>query len=140
MSSAAKELTTGGYEQIGEPRIYEWKCKICKSDYRDEIDALILRGTKYEDIVNFAAERGLSISESGITRHKQSHTLAPRSEVTKRLENSELAAHALYTRIMRELHDRDLKELATAELLTHARGAGEVLVGFRSLKEVRQPH
>ncbi len=113
-------------------QISEWKCKICKSAHRDEIDALILGGTRYVDIIKVASERGMSISESGISRHKSAHTVAPGS-AAKRLESFELEAHATYMRLMQEVRDRDFKKLTTAQLLASAQGFGKVVAEFRAL-------
>ena len=126
------ELSKSAMKRIEEVSRSESKCKICMSQLRDEIDARIIEGEKYEIIVSFASEQGLGISESGISRHRNNHLLALEREADIQLENPETAVKKVLARLVRELEHRDLESLSTKQLAAYTQAALEVSVAFRS--------
>jgi hypothetical protein len=109
---------------------FERRCKICRSPLRDEIDTMLDDPTlRYEDIIAFAAERGLVISQAGLSRHR-SHRLpdaAPISLATK----PEVGMAILFAKLLDEVQRRKLNALSDRELVKYAQAAGQTLLTSR---------
>lgn len=65
----------------GDFKITERRCKICMSTHRDAIDLMLLGEShredgsqyRYSDMVDWAAVRGLQVTEPGLSRHRNNH-------------------------------------------------------------------
>lgn len=100
------------------------KCKICAHLLRNEIDEMLVAGIRYASILSFARERGLQISLTGISRHRNTHLLGPGSDVLSQIEDA-IKKHL--ARCLRELKGRKVESLSVEELIASAQTAVEAL-------------
>lgn len=129
-----------------EFKIVEQKCKICMSPSRDQIDGMLSREItqddgrhyRYEDIVNWANDQGLTISESGLSRHRSNHqqpSLMAALDTQKYIDavsaatGRKLSLHSALSNIivskaLRLLDDTDLKEVDIEKVMRLAVMAG----------------
>lgn len=108
------------------------KCKICAHPLRDDIDELLIAGFKGNAIVDYADERGLKITNSGLSRHRNNHLRVSESEAREALEDADTAVRKVLTKLVRELKRRNLEELSTKQVAAYTQAALEVSLALRS--------
>lgn len=62
---------------------YNKRCKICNSEFRAQVEVLHENGSSLQQIVDFLAKKGLSVSKPGVKNHFDTH-FAPKDEAAKR--------------------------------------------------------
>lgn len=117
----------------------ERRCKVCMSKLRDAIDLMLLgevhredgRQYRYQDIVAWAAERDLAITEGGLSRHFSSHVqpgvkgMLETQQALEALEQAtgkKLSLHKVFagvvaSKVMRELDERTIADLPLDRLI-----------------------
>lgn len=128
--------------------ITERRCKACMSSLRGEIDARLLgdelhddgTGWTYEEIVDFAAGRGLQLSPAALSRHRTNHlqpSVAMALETQRymdaiaqatgrKLSVHSAVANVIATKTLKQLDDLDASEMDPEKLLRVALRAAEV--------------
>lgn len=79
---------------------YNSRCKLCNCEYRAEAEKLHEEGSSNQQIADFLAGHGVSISKASVRRHFDTH-FAPKEEAAKRYYEESQAAmeHAVDRRI-----------------------------------------
>lgn len=99
--------------------LYSRRCKVCNSALAPEIDALLDDPeVSYDDVVAWAAERGLAISKAGLSRHNAAHRVpdaAPRSLA----EHPEIAARIMLAKLTDIAQRRSLEGLSDREVVKY---------------------
>lgn len=108
------------------------KCKICAHSLRDDIDELLIAGVKGNAILKFAGERGLKITNSGLSRHRNNHLRVSESEAREALDDADTAVRKVLTKLVRELKRRSLEDLSTKQIAIYTQAALEVSLALRS--------
>ncbi|GEM_PF-1004052 len=126
----------------------ERRCKVCTSPVRDAIDAMLLGETRgpndelltYEGIIAWAAEQGVTLTSSSLSRHRHNH-LQPSLQMAletqrhmdaiatatgRRLTLHSAVANVIATKTLRLLDDMDVGEMRPDALLRIALRAAEV--------------
>lgn len=128
--------------------ITERRCKICMSDHRADIDQLLLGDERredgelyrYVDIVAWAADRGLSITEAGLSRHRTNHVQpavmaaiesqkymdAIAQATGRQLSIHSAVANVIASKTLRQLNDLEFSEMNPERVLRVALRAAEV--------------
>lgn len=128
--------------------ITERRCKICMSDLRPEIDQLLLGDERredgelyrYQDIVTWAADRDLNITEAGLSRHRTNHVQpavmaaiesqkymdAIAQATGRKLSVHSAVANVIASKTLRQLNDLEFSELNPERVLRVALRAAEV--------------
>ena len=109
---------------------FEMRCKICRSEYRSNIDDMISKGVRYQDVVVWAAEHGLSISESGLSRHNKEHRL-PHAAPRQVLENPEIGMGILLAKLLDVAQRRALETLSDRDIVKYTHAAASALLTHR---------
>ena len=139
-------------------KIVEQKCKICMSPLRDQIDGMLSRELtqddgrhyRYEDIVTWANDRGLYISESGLSRHRSNHqqpSLSAALDAQKYIDAISAAtgrklslhsalANVIVSKALRLLDDTDLKEVDLEKVMRLAVMAGRNAMHIEKAEKV----
>lgn len=129
-----------------EFKITEQKCKICMSPLRDQIDGMLSRELtrddgdyyRYAQIVDWAAGRDLTVSESGLSRHRTNHQQpslmaaldaqkyidAVSAATGRKLSLHSALANVIVSKALRLLDDTDLKEVDLEKVMRLAVMAG----------------
>lgn len=129
-----------------EFQIVERRCKICTSSLRDEIDLMLLgeskrpdgRQYRFADIVDWAGDQGLKLSEASLSRHFHNHvqpSIAQSLETQRYMEavakatGKKLSLHSalanvIATKALRLLNDSDLSEVDPEKVMRLALMAG----------------
>lgn len=141
-----------------EFKIVEQKCKICMSPLRDQIDEMLSRELtqddgrhyRYEDIVTWANDRGLYISESGLSRHRSNHQQpslmaaldaqkyidAVSAATGRKLSLHSALANVIVSKALRLLDDTDLKEIDLEKVMRLAVMAGRNAMHIEKAEKV----
>jgi glutathione S-transferase len=142
----------------GDFKITERRCKICMSSHRDDIDLMLLGEThredgsqyRYADIVDWAAVRGLQVTEAGLSRHRNNH-LQPSvmaaletqrymeaiSKATgRKLSVHSAVANVIATKTLRLLNDMDLETIDAEKVLRVAMRAAEVSLKIEKAERI----
>lgn len=128
--------------------ITERRCTVCTSSIRGEIDALLLGDVRtdadlpytYEEIIAYAAEHGVKLSASGLSRHRSNHLQpsvlmaletqrymdAMAKATGRKLSIHSAVANVIATKTLRQLDDLDVRQLDPEKLLRVALRAAEV--------------
>jgi hypothetical protein len=109
-------------------------CNVCRSGLVDEIDSMLANSYRYSEIIDFAAERGVSLSKPGLSRHNHGHRLGPVAKQLDVIEDPELALKILLSKLVGELRRRSLAKLSTEELLSYSQASTEVLLAMLEAK------
>ena len=141
-----------------EFKIVEQKCKICMSPLRDEIDGMLSREItrddgrhyRYEDIVTWANDRGLYISESGLSRHRSNHQQpslqaalqaqdyidAINAATGRKLSLHSALSNIIVSKVLRLLDDSDLSEIDPEKAMRLAIMAGRNAMHFEKTEKL----
>jgi glutathione S-transferase len=126
------------------------RCNICQSPLRDEVDKMLLGETlqaggvryRYEDIVPYLFERGLTTSTGALSRHRNNH-LQPALEAAletqavidaissatgKKLSLHSAVVNIISAKAIRALDNLDFKDLDQNKMLTAITRAAEVAI------------
>lgn len=139
-------------------KIVEQKCKICMSPHRDAIDAMLSRDLtrddgehyRYDDIVDWAAARGFTISESGLSRHRSNHqqpslmaALEAQNYVDaigaatgRKLSIHSALSNIIVSKVLRLLDDSDLSEIDPEKAMRLAIMAGRNAMHIEKAEKV----
>ena len=98
--------------------LYSQKCKICTSPHAVEINSRLTAAETYDSIIEWAAEQGLSISKSGLSRHNSMHRVPDFAEKSL-LENPEIATRVLLAKLSEIAQRRTLDGLTDRELVKY---------------------
>lgn len=131
-----------------EFQVSERRCRVCSSSIRAEIDAMLLgeeRGANdqqltYVEIVAWAGERGVTLTPSGLSRHRHSHLQpsvlmavetqrymdAIAKATGRKLSLHSAVANVIATKTLRQLDDLDASKIPPEKLLRVALRAAEV--------------
>lgn len=131
------EVATQAMKRLEGASRSNHKCKICRHLLRGEIDQMIAAGIRYDSIVEFASERGLQLSSSGLSRHRANHLMMSESEALKELENADTAVNKVLTRLVCELGRRSLKDLSTKQIAAYIQASLEVSLALRAQSPVQ---
>lgn len=135
-------------DQLQEYRITERRCKICMSPHRDQIDLMLLGEERqedgelyrYADLVTWAADRSLAITEAGLSRHRNNHLQpavmaaletqkymdAVAKATGRKLSIHSAVANVIASKTLRLLNDLNLEDLNPERVLRVALRAAEV--------------
>lgn len=128
--------------------VTERRCRVCMCSLRTTVDAMLLGETRdaddqpytYEAIIAFAAEQGVTLTASGLSRHRHGH-LQPSLQMAletqrhmdaiaeatgRRLTLHSAVANVIATKTLRLLDDLDVREIDPERLLRVALRAAEV--------------
>lgn len=129
-------------------QVTERRCKVCTSAIRAEVDARLLGDVRtesdqlltYDQIVAWAAEQGVSLTPSGLSRHRHSHLQpsvmmaletqrymdAIAQATGRKLSLHSAVANVIATKTLRQLDELDASQLDPEKLLRVALRAAEV--------------
>ena len=62
--------------------VFETRCKVCNSDYRDDYDSMLRDGQSCRSVSRYAEEKGESISHVSIRRHAMKHMTVEQPQST----------------------------------------------------------
>ena len=85
---------------------------------------------RYEDIVNWAAENGLRLSESGLSRHNKLHRL-PNAVPRQIMESPELALALMVAKLSDIAQRRSLESLPDREVVKYLFSGANTLIAYR---------
>lgn len=128
--------------------ITERRCSVCMSPVRGDVDAMLLGEQRkaddvpytYDEIVAWAAQRGVQLTPSSLSRHRHNH-LQPAVQAAietqrymdamakatgRKLSLHSAVANVIASKTLRELNDLDVKEMDPEKLLRVALRAAEV--------------
>ncbi len=128
--------------------ITERRCSVCMSSVRAEVDAMLLGEQRtsddvlftYDEIVQWAAGRGVQLTPSSLSRHRHNH-LQPAVQAAietqrymdamakatgRKLSIHSAVANVIASKTLRQLDDLDVKDLDPEKLLRVALRAAEV--------------
>lgn len=142
-------------------QIVERRCKVCMSPIRAEVDALLLGDTRhdddrlftYDEIVDWAAARGVALTPSGLSRHRHSHLQpsvlmaletqrymdAIAKATGRKLSLHSAVANVIATKALRELDGLDASKLDPEKLLRVALRAAEVSLKIEKAEQALSP-
>lgn len=98
--------------------MFSQKCKVCMSSLALDINRMLDEGQRYDDIVEWAATHGLSISKGGLSRHNHAHRV-PQIAERSLLENPEIAARIMLAKLTEIAQRRSLDGLSDREVVKY---------------------
>lgn len=144
-----------------EFQVTERRCHVCSSALRAEIDARLLgdvRGPNdklltYVEITAWAAEHGVSLTPSGLSRHRHGHLQpsvmmaletqrymdAIAKATGRKLSLHSAVANVIATKTLRQLDDLDAADIAPEKLLRVALRAAEVSLKIEKAEAMLSP-
>mgnify|MGYP001072070075 CR=1 FL=1 len=142
-------------------QITERRCKVCASPVRAEVDARLLGDVRnvddrlytYDEIVEWAAGEGVSLTPSGLSRHRHSHLQpsvlmaletqrymdAIAKATGRKLSLHSAVANVIATKTLRELDGLDASQLDPEKLLRVALRAAEVSLKIEKAEQQLSP-
>ena len=60
-------------ERVPVVEIVEPRCKVCKSEYRHQMEEMLLRGMSYTSIGRFFEQLGVDVNRKNLASHKENH-------------------------------------------------------------------
>lgn len=60
-------------ERVPIVEIVEPRCKVCKSEYRHQMEEMLLRGMSYTSIGRFFEKLGVDVNRKNLASHKENH-------------------------------------------------------------------
>lgn len=139
-------------------KITEQRCKICMSKLRDDIDAMLSRDTlrpdgehyRYADIVGWTEAHGLTISPTGLSRHRSEHQQpslqaalraqdyidAVSAATGRKLSIHSALSNIIVSKVLRLLDDSDLSEIDPEKAMRLAIMAGRNAMHIEKAEKV----
>lgn len=142
-------------------QVTERRCKVCMSPIRAEIDARLLGDVRtpedrlytYDEITEWAAEQGVAVTPSGLSRHRHAHLQpsvlmaletqrymdAIAKATGRKLSLHSAVANVIATKTLRELDGLDASKLDPEKLLRVALRAAEVSLKIEKAEQALSP-
>lgn len=144
-----------------EFQVTERRCKVCTSPIRAEVDARLLGDVRnvddrlftYDEIVEWAAGEGVTLTSSGLSRHRHGHLQpsvmmaletqrymdAIAKATGRKLSLHSAVANVIATKTLRQLDDLDASQLDPEKLLRVALRAAEVSLKIEQAEQQLSP-
>ena len=107
--------------KINPTYLHTTKCKICNSPLRETINRMIRAGDAHTLIATWAGERGLSITNSAVSRHRRgAHIRQGKRPALTPLKSSAPASQSIeraFEKVGRVLETRTLEQVTDRELV-----------------------
>lgn len=128
------------------------KCKVCSSQLRQDIDLRLMRKEvkddgepySYDELVDWAAARGLSISKAGLSRHRTDHLMPDVLGAIEAQRQVEAIAQAtgqslgMETAFLNMLVNKAMRKLSEHELTDDGKWLGTVVRSIETLLKVKK--
>lgn len=128
------------------------KCKVCSSALREAIDLRLMgketddegERLSYEQILDYAAAHGLSISKAGLSRHRTDHLMPDVLGAIEAQRQVEAIAAAtgqtlgMETAFLNMLTNKAMRKLGEQELSDDGKWLGTVVRGIEVLLKVKR--
>lgn len=138
--------------------ITERRCSVCMSPVRADVDQMLLGEQRkpddvpytYDEIVQWAAERGVKLTPSSLSRHRHNHLQpavvaaietqrymdAMAKATGRKLSLHSAVANVIASKTLRMLNDLDLADMKPGEVLRVAMRAAEVSLKIEQVERL----